>query len=58
MVAAAGYTRGAFYSNFQSKEDLFLELLRRDHAATHAEFGAHSGSNGFQNMRPSMYSIR
>jgi AcrR family transcriptional regulator len=40
MVAAAGYTRGAFYSNFQSKEDLFLELLRRDHAATHAEFGA------------------
>ena len=25
----AGYTRGAFYSNFESKEELFLELARR-----------------------------
>lgn len=31
ICAAAGYTRGAFYSNFSSKEDLFIELLRRDH---------------------------
>ncbi|GLQ95643.1 TetR/AcrR family transcriptional regulator [Dyella mobilis] len=27
----AGYTRGAFYSNFNSKTDLFIELLRLDH---------------------------
>jgi AcrR family transcriptional regulator len=31
ITAAAGYTRGAFYSNFSSKDDLFIELLRRDH---------------------------
>jgi AcrR family transcriptional regulator len=31
IAAAAGYTRGAFYSNFRSKPELFLELLRRDH---------------------------
>jgi AcrR family transcriptional regulator len=37
IVAAAGYTRGAFYSNFNSKGDLFIELLRRDHEETHAE---------------------
>src|ERR1700722_2665185 len=31
IAEAAGYTRGAFYSNFNSKGDLFIELLRRDH---------------------------
>jgi AcrR family transcriptional regulator len=31
IATAAGYTRGAFYSNFNSKDDLFIELLRRDH---------------------------
>jgi AcrR family transcriptional regulator len=31
IAAAAGYTRGAFYSNFSSKDDLFIELLRQDH---------------------------
>lgn len=31
IAEAAGYTRGAFYSNFDSKPELFLELLRRDH---------------------------
>src|SRR5471032_392832 len=30
-AAASGYTRGAFYSNFGSKSELFLELLKRDH---------------------------
>lgn len=36
----AGYTRGAFYSNFESKDDLFLALIRRQNdaeAATIAE---------------------
>jgi AcrR family transcriptional regulator len=37
IAAAAGYTRGAFYSNFSSKEDLFIELLRRDHEKAIAE---------------------
>lgn len=37
IAAAAGYTRGAFYSNFGSKADLLLELLRRDHDAIQAE---------------------
>jgi AcrR family transcriptional regulator len=40
IAAAAGYTRGAFYSNFNSKGDLFIELLRRDHEKTHAELAA------------------
>jgi AcrR family transcriptional regulator len=40
IAAAAGYTRGAFYSNFNSKDDLFIELLRRDHQQTHIELGA------------------
>lgn len=31
IAAAAGYTRGAFYSNFGSKIALFLEILKRDH---------------------------
>lgn len=31
IAAAAGYTRGAFYSNFGSKTDLLFELLKRDH---------------------------
>jgi AcrR family transcriptional regulator len=36
IAEAAGYTRGAFYSNFRSKPELFLELLRRDHEAGQA----------------------
>ncbi|MBC8750913.1 TetR/AcrR family transcriptional regulator [Paraburkholderia sp. WC7.3b] len=31
IAAKAGYTRGAFYSNFSSKNDLSVELLRLDH---------------------------
>jgi AcrR family transcriptional regulator len=38
IAAAAGYSRGAFYSNFASKNDLFIELLRREHQRTHLEF--------------------
>ena len=36
IAAAAGYTRGAFYSNFRSKSEPFLELLRRDHETMQA----------------------
>jgi AcrR family transcriptional regulator len=28
IAAEAGFTRGAFYSNFQSKDELFVELLQ------------------------------
>lgn len=31
IAGAAGYTRGAFYSNFDGKPELLLELMRRDH---------------------------
>jgi AcrR family transcriptional regulator len=37
IAEAAGYTRGAFYSNFRSKPELFLELLRRDHESMEAD---------------------
>lgn len=40
ITAAAGYSRGAFYSNFGGKSDLFIELLRRDHQAALAELTA------------------
>jgi AcrR family transcriptional regulator len=40
IAETAGYTRGAFYSNFNSKDDLFIELLRRDHETTQAQFQA------------------
>jgi AcrR family transcriptional regulator len=40
IAAAAGYSRGAFYSNFSSKDDLFIELLRREHEKFTAELNA------------------
>src|SRR5581483_2887491 len=40
IAEEAGYTRGAFYSNFKSKGELFNELLRRDHAVTNAQLRA------------------
>jgi AcrR family transcriptional regulator len=40
IAAAAGYSRGAFYSNFSTKDDLFIELLRRDHEKGTAELKA------------------
>jgi len=30
ICARAGYTRGAFYANFQSKEDLFIAMLQEE----------------------------
>ncbi len=37
IAEAAGYSQGAFYSNFSSKEDILLELKRRHMAAEAAE---------------------
>jgi len=38
IAAAAGYTRGAFYSNFGGKSELFFELLRRESTKINLEF--------------------
>ena len=40
IAEQAGYTRGAFYSNFGSKSELFLQLLRRDHESVMNEMRA------------------
>ena len=37
IAEAAGYTRGAFYSNYGSKEELFAELLQQRVYARYAE---------------------
>jgi AcrR family transcriptional regulator len=40
IAEAAGYSRGAFYSNFKDKDELFIELLRREHRQKTAELNA------------------
>jgi AcrR family transcriptional regulator len=40
IVEAAGYTRGAFYSNFCGKQELLTELLRRDRDEARAKLQA------------------
>ncbi|MFD4839510.1 TetR/AcrR family transcriptional regulator [Achromobacter sp. NPDC058515] len=40
IAEQAGYTRGAFYSNFGSKSELFLQLLKRDHESVMADMRA------------------
>jgi AcrR family transcriptional regulator len=37
IAAAAGYTRGAFYSNFESKEQLFAELFQEQIVSRYVE---------------------
>jgi AcrR family transcriptional regulator len=44
IAETAGYTRGAFYSNFRSKTEVLLELLRRDHEAMHSDLQAITGA--------------
>ena len=40
IAEAAGYSRGAFYSNFKSKNDLLFEVLRQDEERTRAQLAA------------------
>jgi AcrR family transcriptional regulator len=40
IAEEAGYTRGAFYSNFASKEDLFAELLQEQAFAAYRDLAA------------------
>ncbi len=42
IAAEAGYTRGAFYSNFQGKEELFVELLHKRVYARYAQLAKES----------------
>jgi AcrR family transcriptional regulator len=42
IAAEAGYTRGAFYSNFSSKEELFAELLQQRVFATYRAWALES----------------
>lgn len=48
IASAAGYTRGAFYSNFEGKSELLIELLRRDHDRMHADFQSIMDDGGTQ----------
>ncbi len=44
----AGYSQGAFYSNFSSKEDILLELLRRHMEAEALQLSTVMGNNAQQ----------
>lgn len=54
IAAAAGFTRGAFYSNFRSKSELLLELLERNHALVQADFQAIFDEGGSREQMESM----
>jgi AcrR family transcriptional regulator len=47
VAAAAGYTKGAVYSNFASKTDLFIALIERRVETQTAEFNATYGGRDF-----------
>ena len=52
IAEAAGYSRGAFYSNFKSKNDLFFEVLRQDQARNNAAFaGALDDSSSLEQIQ-------
>jgi AcrR family transcriptional regulator len=46
IAEAAGYTRGAFYSNFGDKQELLIELLRRDEDMARASLQATLAEGG------------
>lgn len=52
IAAAAGHTRGGFYSNFRDKADVLFELLRRDQdeaaAALQRIVGSHDSDDDAQ----------
>ncbi len=55
IAAEAGYTRGAFYSNFESKEQLFVELLQdrvyRNYRRLLEEVPASGGNTPLERLR-------
>ena len=55
IAAAAGFTRGAFYSNFHSKPDLLLELLMREQQTVREDLGTvFEGVTSREEMEESM----
>lgn len=54
ICARAGFTRGAFYSNFETKEQLFLALLQREfeRRTAHLEALAHVMEPLFRERSP------
>ena len=42
IAAASGHTRGAFYANFETKEDLFLALLEQQAVKRVTELQRHA----------------
>src|ERR1044071_4919065 len=55
IAAAAGFSRGAFYSNFKSKDELIIAMLE-DHGAqtvqrTLARLARHTPADDFINAR-------
>src|SRR5689334_4241131 len=49
VAAAAGYTKGAFYSNFASKEELFLVMLDEKFAEHVERLDQHLAGTGDAN---------
>lgn len=46
IASAAGYTKGAFYANFKSKEEMFLVMLDEKYAAELKRLEAHLPGEG------------
>lgn len=51
IAAEAGFTRGAFYSNFRTKEELFAELLQQRAFSVYRDMAAESADNGRPSLR-------
>lgn len=51
ITEAAGFTRGAFYSNFESKEQLFAELLQQRVYAIYREMAERSAAGESPTLR-------
>ena len=54
ITEAAGYSRGAFYSNFESKEQLFAELLQERVYTRYREMATSSAA---EQRPPSLYEL-
>lgn len=52
VAADAGFTKGAFYANFASKEDLFLAMLDEGFAVRLRQVGQLSGVDQLRDLRP------
>ena len=52
IAAGAGYTKGAFYANFASKEELFLVILDEKFAAELERLDAAMAGSGEPARRP------